>query len=57
MSARAAPCNLMPTPFDVATGDVQLCGAIATIDTESGQATEIKRIPVHQPPIDLSAHE
>jgi metallophosphoesterase (TIGR00282 family) len=37
-----------PTAFDVATGDVRLCGAIVTIDEESGLATEIERICVRE---------
>jgi metallophosphoesterase (TIGR00282 family) len=37
----------MPQPFDVATGDVRLCGALATIDPETGRATAIERIEVH----------
>lgn len=34
----------MPQPFDVATGDVRLCGALAEIDTETGRALSIERI-------------
>jgi calcineurin-like phosphoesterase len=34
----------MPQPFDVATGDVRLCGALATIDPETGRALEIERV-------------
>jgi metallophosphoesterase (TIGR00282 family) len=34
----------MPQPFDVATGDVRLCGALAEIDTETGRAISIERI-------------
>jgi hypothetical protein len=34
----------MPHPFDVATGDVRLCGALAEIDTETGRAITIERI-------------
>ncbi|MDA7979592.1 MAG: YmdB family metallophosphoesterase, partial [Pirellulales bacterium] len=33
-----------PTPFDVATGDIRLCGAIVQIDEQSGKATTIERI-------------
>ena len=47
----------MPTPFDVATGDVRLCGAIATIDTDTGEAKEIKRICLFQPPTDYNEHD
>jgi metallophosphoesterase (TIGR00282 family) len=34
----------MPHAFDVATGDVRLCGALAEIDTETGRAVSIERI-------------
>lgn len=34
----------MPQPFEVATGDVRLCGALAEIDTETGRALSIERI-------------
>jgi hypothetical protein len=36
----------MPSYFDVATDDVHLCGAIATIDTGTGIATGIKRFNI-----------
>lgn len=36
----------MPQAFDVATGDVRLCGAIAEIDTKTGKAVSIERIEV-----------
>src|SRR5262245_1535683 len=36
----------MPHPFDVATGDVRLCGALAEIDPETGKAISIERIEV-----------
>ena len=36
----------MPQPFDVATGDVRLCGALAEIDPETGRAISIERIEV-----------
>jgi len=36
----------MPQPFDVATGDVRLCGALAEIDPETGRALSIQRIEV-----------
>jgi hypothetical protein len=44
----------MPTPFDVATGDVQMCGSIVAIDTDTGRAAEIKRIRIPQPPTNLN---
>jgi calcineurin-like phosphoesterase len=34
----------MPHPFDVATGDVRLCGALAEIDPSTGRASSIERI-------------
>ena len=36
----------MPHPYDVATGDVRLCGAIAEIDEATGKAIAIERIEV-----------
>jgi metallophosphoesterase (TIGR00282 family) len=34
----------IPTEFDVATGDVRLCGTIVEVGEESGRATSIRRI-------------
>jgi hypothetical protein len=36
----------MPFPFEVATGDVRLCGALAEIDEQTGRALSIERIDV-----------
>lgn len=36
----------MPQPFEVATGDVRLCGALASIDPASGKALDIERIDI-----------
>jgi metallophosphoesterase (TIGR00282 family) len=36
----------MPAPFEMATGDVRLCGALAEIDPETGRAISIERIEV-----------
>jgi metallophosphoesterase (TIGR00282 family) len=36
----------MPQSFDVATGDVRMCGALAEIDPETGRALSIERIEV-----------
>jgi 2',3'-cyclic-nucleotide 2'-phosphodiesterase len=36
----------LPTEFDVATGDVRLCGTIVDMDVESGRATGIRRLCV-----------
>jgi calcineurin-like phosphoesterase len=38
----------MPTPFDVAENDVRICGAIATVDSESGKAEGIRRVVIRQ---------
>jgi metallophosphoesterase (TIGR00282 family) len=37
-----------PTQFDVADGDVRLCGSIVEIDAESGRATSIERVSVRE---------
>jgi calcineurin-like phosphoesterase len=42
----------MPQAFDVATGDVRLCGALAEIDPETGRALSIERIEVQGENID-----
>lgn len=34
----------MPNRFEVATGDVRLCGAVATVDVSTGRAEDIKRV-------------
>jgi metallophosphoesterase (TIGR00282 family) len=36
----------MPTQFDVATGDVRLCGAIAEIDEKTGKAVSMERVEI-----------
>jgi metallophosphoesterase (TIGR00282 family) len=36
----------MPVPFEVATGDVRMCGALAELDPETGRALSIERIEV-----------
>ena len=36
----------MPVPFEVATNDVRLCGALAELDPETGRALSIERIEV-----------
>jgi len=33
-----------PTTYDVATGDLRMCGTIVEIDSETGQTTKIERI-------------
>jgi metallophosphoesterase (TIGR00282 family) len=36
----------MPTPFDVASGDVRLCGILVNVDPETGRALSAERIEV-----------
>jgi calcineurin-like phosphoesterase len=36
----------MPVPFDVATGDVRLCGLLTEIDPATGRAISTERIEV-----------
>jgi 2',3'-cyclic-nucleotide 2'-phosphodiesterase len=36
--------SFIPSPFDVATGDPRLAGAIVDIDTATGQASTIRRV-------------
>jgi hypothetical protein len=36
----------IPAPFDVATGDVRLCGVIADVDENTGRATAVERFEV-----------
>jgi 2',3'-cyclic-nucleotide 2'-phosphodiesterase len=38
----------LPTEFDVATGDVRLCGAIVEADPETGRAIEIERVCIKE---------
>jgi len=38
----------MPAPFDVAVGDVRLCGVLVTVDPETGRAHHIERICVNE---------
>jgi calcineurin-like phosphoesterase len=37
-----------PTQFDVAEGDVRLCGSIVDVDATTGQATAIERVCVRE---------
>jgi len=43
-----ATLTARPVPFDVATGDVRLNGAIVDIDEQTGRATAIKRLSIDQ---------
>lgn len=38
----------VPTSFDVATGDVRMCGTLVEIDPQSGHATAIRRVVVDE---------
>jgi 2',3'-cyclic-nucleotide 2'-phosphodiesterase len=38
----------LPTEFDVAAGDVRLCGSIVTVDPETGRASDIRRLCVRE---------
>jgi calcineurin-like phosphoesterase len=47
-----------PTAFEVASGDVRLCGSVVEIDVESGRATGIERVCIREadiPPVEASA--
>jgi hypothetical protein len=35
--------TFIPSPFDVATGDVRLAGAVVEVDPATGRATSIRR--------------
>jgi metallophosphoesterase (TIGR00282 family) len=37
-----------PTAFDVATGDVRLCGTVVDVDTVTGHATAIRRLCINE---------
>ena len=36
--------NFTPTPFDVASNDVRLCGTLVEVDTSNGKAQAVRRI-------------
>jgi metallophosphoesterase (TIGR00282 family) len=40
--------TFQPTQFDVATGDVRLCGTIVEVDESTGKATAIRRLVVQE---------
>ncbi len=40
----------MPSPFDVATDDVRLCGILVKLDSETGRACHIERVCMPEPP-------
>lgn len=43
---RETTITFQPTQFDVATGDVRLCGTIVDVDETTGRATNIRRLVV-----------
>ena len=45
-----AAVTAIPTPFDVATDDVRLGGAVVDIDVSTGRATRIERVMISGPP-------
>jgi hypothetical protein len=38
----------MPTAFDVAEGDVRVCGAVVDVDVATGRATAIRRLSLDE---------
>ncbi len=44
--------TFQPTHFEVATGDVRLCGTIVDVDPATGRATGIRRLCVRQHDVD-----
>src|SRR5215211_3585608 len=44
--------TFQPTQFDVATGDVRLCGTIVEADAASGRAIAIRRLVVREAEIE-----
>ncbi len=40
--------EFVPSPFDVATGDVRLAGAVVDVDQATGRATQIRRLMVRE---------
>lgn len=38
--------SAVPAPFDVATGDVRMCGVLSEIDTHTGRALSVERIEI-----------
>ena len=44
----AATLTFVPHPFDVATGDPRLCGALVEVDPATGRALAIRRVRIDQ---------
>lgn len=47
----------LPTPFDVATNDIRLCGVLAEIDDATGKAVSVERIEIAGGNIDQAYDE
>lgn len=47
----------MPTAFDVALGDPRMCGALVSVDGETGRATAIERIEIIGRPVDNGPYD
>jgi len=43
---KSATLTCFPTPFDVATGDVRLCGTVVDADPSTGRAVHVERLCV-----------
>jgi 2',3'-cyclic-nucleotide 2'-phosphodiesterase len=41
----------LPSPFDVASGDLRLCGIMVRVDSVTGRATRIERVRVDSPDV------
>ena len=44
-----------PTQFEVASGDVRICGTIVEVDPKTGRATAIRRLSVRQEEVETLA--
>jgi metallophosphoesterase (TIGR00282 family) len=44
----SATLSFVPTHYDVASGDVRLCGAVVQVDPASGRAQAIRRVEVRE---------
>jgi calcineurin-like phosphoesterase len=47
----------LPAPFDVATDDVRMCGALVKVDSDTGKATHIERIRVDADGTSIADHD
>jgi calcineurin-like phosphoesterase len=49
--------TFQPTQFDVAEGDVRLCGTIVEVDPATGRATAIRRLVLRSEEADALARQ